>query len=376
MITKITSLEKGFVNLPKNISPAETVFFDIETTGFAADVTALYLIGCIFRDGNEWKLIQWFADDKESERSVLEAFMKLIKNKRLLICYNGSGFDLPYLRKKFTEHCLNFNEASFKVLDLYREFIPFKSVFKLENLKQKTVESFMGINREDKFSGGELIKYYSEYLITKFTASEKNSELYNILMLHNREDMLGLVSLMKLYGFTDMLNSLTDSGHESETNFKIMYLQDSPTHIKICIATGCFVPEINFLKPPFRISTAREITPESLSLIVIEVPVYTGELKYFYPDYKNYYYLPDEDMAVHKNIASFMREGKKEKAKAFNCYTKHNGNFIPLPQTEIKPIFKTGYNDKLSYLRLSDDSPISNDILIRYVSEVMKYLLK
>ena len=142
MITKITSLEKGFVNLPKNISPAETVFFDIETTGFAADVTALYLIGCIFRDGNEWKLIQWFADDKESERSVLEAFMKLIKNKRLLICYNGSGFDLPYLRKKFTEHCLNFNEASFKVLDLYREFIPFKSVFKLENLKQKTVESF------------------------------------------------------------------------------------------------------------------------------------------------------------------------------------------------------------------------------------------
>ena len=376
MITETTPLGKDFVRLSENISPEETVFFDIETTGFAADVTALYLIGCVFYEGNEWTLTQWFADDKESEKAVLEAFLRLVENKKLLVCYNGSGFDLQYLIKKFSGHCLNFNENLYSILDLYREFAPFKAVLGLDNLKQKTVENFIGINREDKFSGGELIKYYSEYLKARFTGSESLKEIYDILLLHNREDMLGLVSLMKLYEFICVLNDLINGKYAAETGLKFVHSPDKSKHIQLRIAIDCFSPEMDFLKATYRISVVNENAVDSHSFLIIEAPIYTGELKYFYPDYKNYYYLPDEDMAIHKSIASFMREGKREKAKAFNCYTRHKGNFILSPCAEIKPDFKNNYDDKLSYLRLSENAPVSDENIIKYAAEVMKYMVK
>ena len=46
----------------------DLLFFDIETTGFSGDTSQLYLIGCTYHDGFGWRLIQWFADSRESER--------------------------------------------------------------------------------------------------------------------------------------------------------------------------------------------------------------------------------------------------------------------------------------------------------------------
>ena len=51
MIIEQKALDNCF-KPPIGISSEETVYFDIETTGFSADVTALYLIGCIyFKEG-------------------------------------------------------------------------------------------------------------------------------------------------------------------------------------------------------------------------------------------------------------------------------------------------------------------------------------
>ncbi len=36
----------------------------------------------------------------------------------------------------------------------------------------------------------------------------------------------------------------------------------------------------------------------------IKMPLYEGTLLYFYPDYKNYYYLPFEDEAIHKSLST------------------------------------------------------------------------
>ena len=38
----------------------------------------------------------------------------------------------------------------------------------------------------------------------------------------------------------------------------------------------------------------------------MRVPLYEEEMKYFYSNYKNYYYLPDEDTAIHKSVASYV----------------------------------------------------------------------
>ena len=49
---------------------------------------------------------------------------------------------------------------------------------------------------------------------------------------------------------------------------------------------------------------------------VIRTKVINDSLKYFYTDYKNYYYLPKEDMAIHKSVAAYVdRDHKKKNAK-------------------------------------------------------------
>lgn len=52
-------------------------------------------------------------------------------------------------------------------------------------MKQKSIEQFLGVHREDKYNGGQLIDVYREYLHTheKF--------LFDLLILHNADDLQG-----------------------------------------------------------------------------------------------------------------------------------------------------------------------------------------
>ena len=57
------------LNLPaipypvEQIAPLKNIlFFDIETTGFTAKRSSIYLIGCAFFDGISFRLTQWFAE--------------------------------------------------------------------------------------------------------------------------------------------------------------------------------------------------------------------------------------------------------------------------------------------------------------------------
>ena len=51
-------------------------------------------------------------------------------------------------------------------------------------------------------------------------------------------------------------------------------------------------------------------------------------MRHFYSDYKNYYYLPKEDMAIHKSVAAYVDHEYREKCKAYNCYVRKTGTFI------------------------------------------------
>ena len=56
------------------------IFFDIETTGFSGSCHQVYLIGCAFLRQGAWQLIQWFADDMQSEKELLTAFFTLLED--------------------------------------------------------------------------------------------------------------------------------------------------------------------------------------------------------------------------------------------------------------------------------------------------------
>lgn len=335
----------------------ELLFFDIETTGFAADVTSLYLIGCIYYKNNAWQLIQWFADDYESEEMVLSEFLSFSNQFSVLIHYNGTGFDLPYLKKKCEQYNLLYDLTKLTSLDLYKKITPYKAIIPLKNYKQKTVEQFLFIKRTDRFSGGELITVYGEFLKSNFFQKEKECEqLRNQLLLHNEEDLTGLLQLTELLYYTDLF--------------------EQPHTIKDCTISDSALTITAFLPHPLKQVVTYKTEHFTLhaqeETASVTVSVYEGELKYFFENYKDYYYLEKEDMAIHKSVASYVDKEFRKKAKASNCYMKKAGTFLPQWGDLFTPYFRKDYHDTCSYFEQTDDFIKNKEQIRLYFLHLMK----
>lgn len=81
----------------------------------------------------------------------------------------------------------------------------------------------------------------------------------------------------------------------------------------------------------------------------IRIPLIYDELRKYFANYKDYYYLPMEDMCILKSVAGSVDNAFKENAKKETCYIKYRGFFIPniIPNT---PGFKYKYNSKITYM--------------------------
>ena len=60
--------------------PDKILFLDIETTGFTAKSSNLYMIGCAYHENDEWHTIQWLAENYDEEVMVLNAFLEYCLN--------------------------------------------------------------------------------------------------------------------------------------------------------------------------------------------------------------------------------------------------------------------------------------------------------
>ena len=347
------------VFLPAQVPAEDALFFDIETTGFAPGNTVVYLIGCVYHKENAFYITQWFADAANSEREILSAFIKFTGNFKTLIHYNGSGFDIPYIIKKCHIYGINCDFSHLSSLDIYKEIQPLKTMFKIENLKQKTVEKFMGVEREDCYTGGELIDIYHRYI------KNPEDELLKLLLLHNHDDILGMTQIIPVLNYTSLLNG--------EYTFCGMELTESAGR-----AGKELIISLNLDKPlPARISNGNEYyyLTAFKDTLKICVKVHTDELKYFYSNYKDYYYLPEEDRALHKSVAFYVDKNYRTRAKAANCYSKKTGLFLPQTEELITPYFKIDYPDKITYFEYTDDFVSNKDAILEYVNLIIQSLV-
>jgi len=81
------------------------------------------------------------------------------------------------------------------------------------------------------------------------------------------------------------------------------------------------------------------------------------ELKHYFNDFKNYYYLPAEDEAMHKSVAQYVDASAKQKATRETAYTKKAGHFYPAPNDTDKLLFKKSCYDTKSYILCEDAGP-------------------
>ena len=77
-----------------------------------------------------------------------------------------------------------------------------------------------------------------------------------------------------------------------------------------------------------------------------------GTLKYFYSNYKDYYYLPEEDQAVHKSVGAYVDKAHRRQARAFDCYQKKDGIFLPQFSDFHTPSFRTALRESFALLSL------------------------
>ena len=99
---------------------------------------------------------------------------------------------LEYINRRLGKNIPDNLEGITK-LDLYKMIRPFKTALGLSNLKQKTIERFVGINRIDQMNGGELINVYFNYL------GDRSQKLRTLLLQHNRDDMEGMFYLIEIF---------------------------------------------------------------------------------------------------------------------------------------------------------------------------------
>ena len=426
-------------------APEDVLFFDIETTGLSARSAGLYLIGiltytadaCIAKgshtasssgedqisvipsahnttrdataslhtsaaEGGHWTLLQYFCEDVADEPAVLQAFFELLRTKKTLISYNGDGFDIPFLRHMVEQYGLPYSFDTVESFDLFKKFRPLKRLLGLPDLKLKSCERFLGIDREDRFTGGELIEVYFEWQKTKAPA------LLDTLLLHNAEDIANLPNLLPLLRYRSLphsdfqlraheclqdggtplvhlsftlLSPMSPSAHAPVENGTREVMDDRRLHCIDAGENGTREATDDRRQHDTEIggSDAREATndrrlhwpaltlPKPMDLrgdfwalhaegsaVELYVQLFEGERKLFFADFEHYYYLPAEDQVIHQSLAEFVDRSARKKACARNCYQRVSGCFLPELSEVYTPALRAEYRDKLRYAQYSD----------------------
>lgn len=348
--------------------PGKVLFFDIETTGFSPKTASIYLIGCAFYAESGWQIRQYFAESPAQEADILRAFTAFASSFSLLIHFNGQTFDVPFVQAKCKKHALP-PFCPDGQQDIYKAISPYKNLLRLPGCKQKQLEEFVGIHREDPFHGGQLIELYRAYTETR------EERLFQVLMLHNREDLSGMLGLYPVMAipllFEQGAFSIDDIRFASSPDFRgrqcveclIRFITDYPVPASVTCHGSDGVLKQCFL------SVQKDAG-------LIRLPVYDGELKYFYPDYRNYSYLPEEDQAIHKSVAVYVDKSRRMPATAATCYIKKTGQYLPCfsPMPEHVPVLKASHAEKQGWI-LADDAFLANaDLQKHYVKGVLDRL--
>ena len=175
--------------------PEKWVFLDTETTGLAGGTgTYAFLIGLAWWDAGGLQVEQFFMRDFAEEHSLLQELSRRLKERPVLVTFNGKSFDWPLLENRFA---MTRSVAVPKLaahLDLLH---PARALWKLRLGSVRLVElerhvldaPRLGWHRENDVSSALIPQFYFDYL------RGGPAEPLAAVVRHNQMDLRGLAAL-------------------------------------------------------------------------------------------------------------------------------------------------------------------------------------
>ena len=278
----------GPENVISTVSAAKSAcVLDVETTGRYYRTTRITKLSVLSYHENEWVDTVYTADCEEDEYEILQRFGNDLTET--VLTYNGQAFDLPYLRRKLCAYSLADPLPGRTYCDL---MIRYRGLARFLSLPGRHLDDFAA-----------------------FLGCGGKSETEKTLRLLSLESYFSM--LRGGYRIREVSRRPGPGSGGELLIFSLDLRQPVPR-------------EVIYRDDPYRIQC-------SGSSAVLSVSFSDGRVKRFYPDYENYEYLPIEDYAVHKSLASAIPSSRREKASRSTSFQYLSADLLLSASSEGAP---------------------------------------
>ncbi len=178
---------------PLDLQPDELLFLDTETTGLAGGTGSLaFLVGVGWWTESGFTVRQYFLAGPGRETPILRSLETLARRFRVIVTFNGNGFDLPLLRTRallvrLEDPCAHL--VSWDLLPAVRRLWGRR----LADCRQQTLEQEVCGRRRGigDIESALIPQAYFQYL------REGDAGQLPQVMRHNQRDMVGMALLLR-----------------------------------------------------------------------------------------------------------------------------------------------------------------------------------
>lgn len=339
---------EGFIYVPEN-----TLLLNVETTGLRSSSSFVCMISAAYRNNHDITSITWLAGSRMDEKAMLLRLQDLADSFPALLTYGGNSFAFRFLADRFDIYSEAVLFPDKQLTDLQKSFRPLLHILPLTHMKKAEIESFLSFSRRGIRTGRELIPVFETW------ERQKDLSARDALIQHAQEDIHFLCQVCKLHSYLDFLHGKWESAGCSETAEGLLF----------SVSLSAPVPQPVSWQNDF---AGFHLAGKNGQALVVP---YHGSLRYFLPGpCSDYYYLPEEDTAIHRSVAQFVDRSRRVKATPDTCYVNREGTFLPVPASFPGPLFSAARKSALSYTeydkeKWQQDTSLAGKYLTAIVSD-------
>ncbi|MBN2909900.1 ribonuclease H-like domain-containing protein [Polycladomyces sp. WAk] len=175
------------------VEPQEILFFDTETTGLGTGAgTYVFLYGLGYYRDSTLVVEHYFLPDISQERALLQDFAEAVRPFRVLVTYNGKGFDWGLVETRYDFHRMP-DRSSLPAWRHWDLLYPARRLWRhgLPSCRLSEVEAkCLAIRRQGDVPGRLAPALYFDYL--------RHHDLTQLdgVFRHNEQDLMTLVGLL------------------------------------------------------------------------------------------------------------------------------------------------------------------------------------